>query len=195
MSGPDINISRDDILSRARQMVPVLQERARDAEIARRIPNQTDQEFRDAGFYRIMQPKNLGGLELDFGTQTELAVILGPGCASSAWVASVTACHGWLIGMFPAKAQEEIWGKDPETTIASSFLGFKPEVKKVNGGLHVNGRWGFSSGVDHCRWAVIQIMLSPDENSRPSVGKFAVIPLDDCKIVDNWHATGLTAVA
>ena len=50
MTSTEINITRDDILARARDMVPVLQERARDAELARRIPAETDEEFRKAGF-------------------------------------------------------------------------------------------------------------------------------------------------
>ena len=155
MSNPEFTLTRDDILARARDMVPILQERSEQAESARRISEETDQAFRDAEFYKIMQPSAYGGLELDFGTQTELAVILGPGCASSAWVASVTACHGWILGMFPPAAQTDVWGKKSDASVASSFLPFGPDIKRVDGGLHINGRWGFSSGVDYCSWAVL----------------------------------------
>lgn len=193
MAGPDTNISREEILNRAKAMVPVLKERARDAELARRISDETDQEFRDAGFYRIMQPVKYGGLELDFGTQTELAVTLAPGCASSAWVASVTACHGWFLGMFPAAAQEDIWGKTPEASVASSFLPFGPHVERVEGGVRVSGRWGFSSGVDHCTWTVLTVYVPPDTDDGEPEPLFAVVPLDECEIVDTWHTTGLAA--
>ena len=193
MSKFETNISRDEILRRAAEMVPVLQERARDAEQARRIPEETDQEFRYAGVYRVMQPAKFGGLELDFGTQTELAIKLSPGCASSGWVAAVTACHGWLLGMFPAKAQEDVWGKDPEASIASSFLGFGPTVERVEGGLKLDGRWGFSSGVNHCSWVVLQVAVPPEqEGERPQL-MFALVPLDECEIIDTWQTTGLTA--
>ena len=76
-------ITRDEILSRAHDMLPFLEENAEQAEADRRISKATDKAFRDAGFYKIMQPINFGGYELEFGTQTELAVILAPGCASS----------------------------------------------------------------------------------------------------------------
>lgn len=193
MGSPDVNISREEILDRAREMVPVLKERARDAELARRIPDETDRDFRDAGFYRIMQPAKFGGLELDFGTQTELAVLLAPGCASSAWVASVTACHGWFLGMFPAAAQEDIWGKTPEASVASSFLPFGPDVTRVEGGVRVSGRWGFSSGVAHCSWAVLTVYVPPENDDGSPEPLFAVVPLDECEIVDTWHTTGLSA--
>ena len=192
MSKSPIIPTRDDILDRARDMVPLLQERAEQAESARRLPEETDQAFRDAGFYKIMQPSAFGGLELDFGTQTELAVILAPGCASSAWVASVTACHGWILGMFPPAAQTDVWGANPDASVASSFLPFGPDIKRVEGGLHVNGRWGFSSGVDYCSWAVLTMAVPPiDGNGKPAAS-FAVVPLNECKIVDSWHTTGLS---
>ena len=135
MSNLKTSVTRDDILARARDMLPTLQKRAEQAESARRISEETDQAFRDAGFYKILQPSAFGGLELEFGTQTELAVVLAPGCASSAWVASVTACHGWILGMFSPQAQTDVWGKDPDASVASSFLPFGPDIKRVDGGV------------------------------------------------------------
>ena len=193
MSTPETNPTRDDILGRARDMIPALREWADRAEQARRLPAETDQAFRDAGFYKIMQPSAFGGLELDFGTQTELAVILAPGCASSAWVASVTACHGWILGMFPPEAQNDVWGKTPDASVASSFLPFGPDITRVDGGFHINGRWGFSSGVDYCSWAVLTMTAPSRDGSGKPEAMFALVPLSDCKIIDNWHTTGLSA--
>lgn len=192
MSNPETIVTRDHILSRARDMVPALRERAEQAETARRISPETDQAFRDAGFYKILQPAAFGGLELDFGTQTELAIVLAPGCASSAWVASVTACHGWIVGMFSPEAQTDVWGKDPDASVASSFLPFGPDIKRVDGGLHINGRWGFSSGVDYCSWTVLTMAVPSVDGSGTTDSLFAVVPLDQCTIVDSWHTTGLS---
>lgn len=183
--------ARDEILARAHDMVPVLRDRAEQAESARRVPAETDQTFREAGFYRVLQPAAFGGLELDFGTQTELAVILAPGCASSAWVASVTACHGWILGMFPPEAQDDVWGGTPDASVASSFLPFGPDIRRVDGGLQVNGRWGFSSGVDYCSWTVLTMAVPSADGGKPEA-MFAVVPLDQCRVVDTWHTTGLS---
>ena len=193
MSDLEVNIIRDQILASARDMVPNLRERAEQAEAARRLPAETDEAFRKAGFYKIMQPVAFGGLELDFGTQTELAVVLAPGCPSSAWVASVTACHGWILGMFPPEAQNDVWGNDPDASVASSFLPFGPEIKRVDGGLLINGRWGFSSGVDYCSWAVLTMSVPSSDGNGDPESMFAVVPLNECKIIDTWHTTGLSA--
>lgn len=53
------------LLSRAREMIPVLAERAAAAEAQRSIPAQTIAEFKRAGFFRVIQPKRYGGYELD----------------------------------------------------------------------------------------------------------------------------------
>lgn len=185
--------TRNDIIERARAMVPDLRDRAQDAENLRRLPDETHRDFLDAGFYRVLQPAAFGGLELDFGTQTELAVELAPGCASSAWVASVTACHGWLVGMFSPEAQDDVWGADPNVIIASSFLPLGPDVQRVEGGVQVSGRWGFSSGVDLCRWIFVTLDIEADGDADGGAkdSAFGLLPLEDYTIEDTWRTTGL----
>ncbi len=170
-------------------MVPMLRERAAETEALRRVPDATDRAFRDAGFYKIMQPRRYGGYELDFGIQTELGLELGRGCGSSAWVAAVIACHGWLAGMFPPAGQDEVWGDDPDAAIASSFFPVGLRIERVAGGLRLSGRWRFSSGVDHCAWAIILVPLPPPGAAGGAA--FALVPLAQCRIDDVWHAVGL----
>ncbi len=173
--------SPEDLLGRAREMIPELRGRARETEERRRIGERTAQSFRDAGFFRVLQPSRYGGFEMDYGTHLRLAAAIGQGCASSAWVLAVLASHSWILGMFPPEAQDEIWAREPEALIATSFLPIEPKVEKVDGGLALSGRWKFSSGVDLCRWAILMV---PDAT-------FAVIPLADARIEDTWFASGL----
>jgi len=79
------------LVDRARDLGPVLVERARQAELDRRVSKETDRDFREAGFYRALQPARYGGMELDYGAQTAFARELGRSCASSAWVGGVLA--------------------------------------------------------------------------------------------------------
>ena len=173
--------SLEDLLARAREMIPELRGRARETEERRRIGERTAQAFRDAGFFRVLQPSRYGGFEMDYGTHTHLAMTIGQGCASSAWVLGVLASHSWIAGMFPSDAQDEIWAKEPDALIATSFLPIEPKVEKVDGGLALSGRWKFSSGVDLCRWAIVMV---PDAT-------FAFIPLAKARIEDTWYASGL----
>jgi len=179
------------LVQRARGMVPMLRDRAMQAECDRRLPAETDAAFREAGFYRALQPARYGGLELDYGAQTAFARELGRGCASSAWVGGILACHGWMAGMMPDEAQAEIWGDDPDVAIATSFLPVGVKAERKKDGLRIAGRWRFSSGVDHCAWAIVLVIVPPKGGEGPPDPVFALVNLSDCRVEDAWNSAGL----
>ena len=111
-----------EMVERAKTLLPRLRERADQAERLRHVPDETIQEFLDAGLFRVLQPKRWGGYELDYGrTQVELCNVLGQACGSSAWVQSVVACHAWCLAMFESEAQDAVWSRDSDTLVASAF--------------------------------------------------------------------------
>jgi alkylation response protein AidB-like acyl-CoA dehydrogenase len=183
----------DDLIARAREMMPVLRRQAAETEKRRRVSEETAKLFHEAGFFRVLQPKRHGGYEMDYGVQLRLAAELGRGCASSAWVASVIGCHAWLLGMYGAEAQDEVWGKDSTTLLSSSFAPVEMKVERAQGGINLSGRWKFSSGVDLCRWAMLFGILPPPDGKGPPDPIFAVVPLDGkkAKVEDTWHVSGL----
>src|ERR1700730_16869155 len=150
------------LIDQARALAPVWRERAAIAEEMRRIPDETHAVFRDAGFYRVLQPARYGGLEARYGLHTMVAAALARGCVSSGWAASITACHAWIFGMFPQAAQDEFWGADPQAALASSFLAVQPQVTPESSGIRLSGRWRFSSNVDHCQGVILQAMVPRD---------------------------------
>ena len=54
----------EELINRAEALLPRLRERSRQAEENRRLSDETVQEFRAAGFHKILQPKRFGGFEL-----------------------------------------------------------------------------------------------------------------------------------
>src|SRR6185436_5582887 len=69
--------SAEQLLDRAAELGPVLDRRAAKASELRRIPDETIADFREAGFFRMLQPARYGGFELDpqrfFDVQIEIA--------------------------------------------------------------------------------------------------------------------------
>jgi 3-hydroxy-9,10-secoandrosta-1,3,5(10)-triene-9,17-dione monooxygenase len=53
----------EELVARAAAMVPALRARADEIEKARTVPADVVQMFKDAGFFRILQPKAYGGWE------------------------------------------------------------------------------------------------------------------------------------
>ncbi|MGP0093805.1 MAG: acyl-CoA dehydrogenase family protein [Xanthobacteraceae bacterium] len=179
------------LIAEAAALATVLRERAPQAERLRRIPDETDAQFRRAGFYRVLQPARYGGLEARYGLHTVIAAELARGCVSSGWAASITACHAWIFGMFPQAVQDEFWGADQNAAVASSFLPVQPQVTPEASGIRLSGRWRFSSNVDHCQGAILLAMV-PSEAGPPRQ-HFVFLPRTQYVIEDVWNVVGLAA--
>jgi alkylation response protein AidB-like acyl-CoA dehydrogenase len=181
--------SRDEILDRARAMVPTLRSCALQAERERLIPRQTHETFRDAGFYRLFQPARYGGYEMPIGMMVEVAGELGRGCGSSAWIFSNLAVQNWIIGMHHPHAQEDVWEANPDALAASSFPTQGGAGRYVEGGLVLSGVWSFASGIDFVDWENLQCFI-PKQGGPPD-HRFVLVPKSDFTIKDDWRATGL----
>src|SRR5882757_3898782 len=110
------------MIVRAKALVPALRERASRTEELRRLPSETERDLHDNGLFRILQPERVGGSELDYVALVDCADALGQGDASVSWNFANLASHHWMLGMFAPEAQNLVWGSDPDTLIASSFV-------------------------------------------------------------------------
>ena len=110
------------MVERADALLPRLRDRAARTEELRRLPPETERDLHDAGLFRILQPKRVGGAELDYVALVDCAEILGRADASVAWNLANLASHHWMLGMFDKRAQDLVWDKDVDALIASSFI-------------------------------------------------------------------------
>ena len=178
-----------ELVGRARTMIPVLRERARECDRGCRVPEATIADFQAAGFFKILQPKRFGGYELDPEVFYAVQMKVAEGCMSSAWVLGVVAVHNWQLALFDAKAQDDVWGKDPTTLISSSYMP-RAKVIPVAGGYRISGRWGFSSGVDHCQWAFLGGLVPDPHGGAPEYMTF-LVPRGDFTVDPVWDTIGL----
>lgn len=180
----------NDFAARARALVPALTARIGETEALRRLPDATIADFQDAGFFRMLQPARYGGHEVEPRTFFEVQMTVAAACASSAWVLGVVGVHNWQLALFPAAAQEEVWGKDSAALISSSYAP-TGKVIRTEGGFRVSGRWSFSSGCDHCQWVFLGGFAPPTgPDDKPDMRTF-LLPRKDYRIDDNWHVAGL----
>jgi 3-hydroxy-9,10-secoandrosta-1,3,5(10)-triene-9,17-dione monooxygenase len=178
------------LLQRAEALVPVLRERAGKAEELRRLPDETIEDLHRTGLFRILQPKRVGGSELPFRAIVELVATIGRGDGSTAWVLANLAAHHWLLGMWPPKAQDEIWGESPDNLIGSALIFPRGRAHRVEGGYRLSGRWPFSSGVDAAAWNLIGAIVQ-DQEAGTAEPRIFVLPARDYTIIDTWHVIGL----
>src|SRR5688572_896707 len=180
----------DQLLERARSLVPELRKRALDTSKARRIPEETIADFWKADLFQLLRPKKSGGPEVRVDDAFAVAGELARGDGSAAWVWTVMGVHDLFVSLFPEKAQQEYWAK-PQTLSASSFAP-SGQAKPAPGGYTLSGKWSFCSGVDHADWMILGAvfgMLSKD----PPVPdfRFCLLPKSDLKeVIDDWHVMG-----
>ncbi|MEZ0101612.1 3-hydroxy-9,10-secoandrosta-1,3,5(10)-triene-9,17-dione monooxygenase [Bradyrhizobium elkanii] len=188
--GPDMD-RYSVMVARAKALVPALRERASRTEELRRLPPETERDLLDSGLFRILQPKRVGGSELDYVALVDCADALGQGDASVSWNFANLASHHWMLGMFAPEAQSAVWGEDPDALIASSFVFPAGRARKTGGGYVLSGHWPFSSGVESCGWNMLASVVASDDEADGVEYRLFLLNRRDYSIDDTWNAAGL----
>jgi len=170
-------------------LLPVLRERAQETEDARVVPGESVKALAETGFFKLLQPARFGGHEAEPVTFLTAVRLIASACGSTGWVASVLGVHAWQLALFPAQAQEEVWGGDPAARMSSSYAPTGRAVA-VPGGHQLTGRWSFSSGCDHARWVLLGAIVTDDEG-KPADFRTFLLPASDYEIDDVWDTVGL----
>ncbi|MFI0367841.1 3-hydroxy-9,10-secoandrosta-1,3,5(10)-triene-9,17-dione monooxygenase oxygenase subunit [Actinomadura sp. 1N219] len=184
---------KNEVLGSVRGLLPGIAERARSVDEKGRIPAETVRDLTAAGVFRMLQPTRYGGAEDDPVAFYEVIRAISGACGSTGWVAAVLGVHSWHLGLFADEAQQEVWGADPDTLIASSYAPIG-RLTPVDGGFEVSGRWSFSSGCEFADWALIGALVVGAEG-RPVDFMTVLIPRTDYEIREVWDSMGLRGTA
>ena len=187
------SIGYEEAMRRAREIVPVLRERAQAAEDARMLIRENEQLLHETGLFRFHQPKVFGGMELDFVAVVDIPAEIARGCPSTAWNVGNLACHHWILGYYDPETQHEVWDANPDALIASSIALAAGRARKADGGFIVSGRWPFSSGVDNSDWNMLAVTVFGDDGKTAIDWRLCLVPKSDYQVIDTWYAMGMEA--
>jgi len=180
---------RSELLARAKRIRPILEVNAEETDRLRRLADANVEALHATGLCRLMAPRRLGGYETDIRTYIAVIAELGQGCGSTSWTASLLNVCAWLVGLFPERAQNDVWGTNSEAWIAGS-LAPRGEARAVQGGWIVNGRWPWASGCLHAQWAACGIHMKDERGEMANLG-LALLPMTEFAIEDTWHMPGM----
>jgi 3-hydroxy-9,10-secoandrosta-1,3,5(10)-triene-9,17-dione monooxygenase len=176
------------LVAAARAMVPQLRAHAVESERNRRIPAETVEAYKAAGLVRTLMPRRWGGFELDFEDAFDIGLEIGKStCGSSAWCLSYMTDHAFLLAAFPEEAQHDVWSRDPDTGIATSFVP-SGTATPVDGGFRLTGNWPFASNIAHSDWIMLGGMYFG--GAEPDLLLF-LVPKADIQVADVWQNAGL----
>jgi indole-3-acetate monooxygenase len=190
-------VSQDhvDWVARARALGPAIAASADEVEKLRELPRSLTLTLAEAGLFRLLQPRALGGGEL---TPMEFSDVMGEVAyhdASTAWcVGQGNGCGLAAAFLDPAVAREIFGAVDG--ILAWGPPG-NPEVKKVPGGYRLTGTWAFASGSHNASWLGAHILergadgtpVKRDDGG--TVLRSLLFPKSQAVITDIWHVMGL----
>lgn len=180
------------LIEAARTLLPLVASASDEANRKADVLPETIAAIKKAKLFRAFQPKRWGGLELDPRDLADLQNVFAEACASTAWVYGVLCVQSFMLGRMDTLAQADVWANDPDALVCSSFMP-TGRVTPVDGGYRISGRYGFSSGSSHAKWAVVGGMVPPDEARPAPQMRLFLVPMNDLQIDRVWDTFGLRA--
>jgi 3-hydroxy-9,10-secoandrosta-1,3,5(10)-triene-9,17-dione monooxygenase len=188
---PEPDLTPQEMIQRAKDLVPYLRERGPEMEQNRRISDEVNQVMIDKGFYRILQPRVFGGYEFDFHTYCDTVMELARGETSVGWVVGFSSGHSIQAAQLPLAGQIEVFGQDGDfrAPIVTNPFG---EGKEVEGGYVISGNWNYNSGGEVSNWLGVYVQVPIETDEGPSSEMRACfIRNTEYDVVDNWHVLGM----
>ncbi|MEU6745941.1 acyl-CoA dehydrogenase family protein [Spirillospora sp. NPDC046719] len=178
-----------DLVQRARDLRPLIETGAAEAERQRRLPEATVTALTEAGLFKLTVPRRYGGHEAGFATFLAVHAEIARACGSTAWVCTLLNVCNWAAGIAPEPVREEIFGADPDAR-ACGVLSPSGTAIPTGDGYLVTGSWGFASGSLHATWAMLGVQVSGDDGRIVAFGN-VMVPIDQLTIKDTWHVAGM----
>ena len=190
------DIDSQPLVQAAAAMRPMLRDYHEEIEREQRLPPALVAQLRAAGFYRMVIPRALGGLQVDPLTYLRVVELLAEGAGSVGW----NVCNnsiGQLVTLgLPDEGVQEVHGPSP-SIIAGTAVQGGGEATPVEGGYRINGHWTFGTGCQESAWMLgsFQILDDGQPRRRPDGGPLfwrGVFPRDEANVVPgSWDVTGL----
>jgi len=184
------DLNADGIKRIAESLIEDLRRGAAKAEELRRVPDESIELLKSSGLLRVLQPAACGGQQLTMRAHVDAVATVARGCNSTAWVLGVYHAHSWLMGHMDRRAQEEVYGQDPDTVIAAVIGPRGRTVGNADGSYSLTGFWPFASGNAAAQWLLLGTELFSEAGEKLDEGDL-LVPIGDVEVLDDWHVAGL----
>jgi len=191
------DIDAQPLVRAAAALQPALRDYHDEIEREQRLPKALVEQLRAAGFYKMVIPRALGGLQADPLTYLRVVELLAEGAGSVGWNLANNSIGQLVTLGLPDEGVHEIYSRGADTIIAGTAVPGGGQAAAVAGGYRVSGRWQFGSGCQESAWMLgsFQILDDGQPRRRPDGGSLywrGVFPRTEAEIVPgSWDVAGL----
>jgi indole-3-acetate monooxygenase len=191
------DIDAQPLVQAAAALQPALRDYHDEIEREQRLPQALVEQLRAAGFYKMVIPRALGGLQVNPLTYLRVVELLAEGAGSVGWNLANNSIGQLVTLGLPDEGVHEIYARGADTIIAGTAVPGGGQAVPVAGGYRVSGRWQFGSGCQESAWMLgsFQILDDGQPRRRQDGGSLywrGVFPRTEAEIVPgSWDVAGL----
>jgi indole-3-acetate monooxygenase len=185
----------DDVLERARGLAPIIAAFADRVDAERRLPKPLSDALHEAGLFRMLLPRSLGGAELNPPTYVQVMEEVAKADASTAWVLGQTNGCSMVAAYLAPGVAKKIFG--PSRGVLAWGSGPQGNAVRVDGGYRLTGSWSYASGMHEATWLGAHVfVVEADGTPRRHADGTPIIrtllfPKAEATITDVWNVMGL----
>jgi alkylation response protein AidB-like acyl-CoA dehydrogenase len=191
------DVDTQPVVQAARDLLPMLRDCHDIIEREQRFPSSLVGQMQEAGFYRLVIPRSLGGLQVDPLTYLRVVEVLAEGAGSVGWNIANNSIGQLVTLGLPDDGVDEIYPRGNATVMAGTAVQGGGQAVPVEGGYRVTGRWTFGSGCQEASWMLGSFQILDDgkprcrEDGAPLFWR-GVFRRSEAEIVSgSWDVTGL----
>ena len=177
-----------------RRLAPIIRQHADSAEQERCLPKPVVRGLVDAGVFRMLVPRSLGGDEIEPMAACRVVEEVAIQDGAVGWCTMIGACNGHFGGLMPTAGAREVYA-DRDVVLAGTFRPTGVAVA-VDGGYRLTGRWPFASGIMHSHWLMGGCRILDGNSPRLTssgapITKLLFLPRAEANVLDTWYTGGL----
>ena len=192
----DIGLSERALpyLEKVQGLAPIIREHADRAEREAQMPREVADAFHEAGMFRILIPREMGGADLTVPDQLRLCEEVARVDGSVGW--NLAICSGGpLFGRNLSRAAfEKIYG-DRRGVSAGSLNPMTTQITAVDGGWRLSGKATYASGSAQATYLMAAGLVlrngAPQIVDGVPVLRAGLFPIAHAKILNTWSTAGM----
>ena len=176
------------------KLAPIIRAHADRAEHEAQIPREVIAAFHDAGLFRILLPRKMGGGELTIPDSLRVCEEVARIDGSAGWNVAICSSSPLFGYNLSRAAFEKIYG-DPLGVSAGSLNPATTRVVAADGGWRFSGKATYASASAHATYLMAAGMVLRDGAPQIVDGfpvmRAGLFPIKNAKILNTWATAGM----